>query len=62
VDETQLGDIDGAFRELDAGVAEHSIRVIYIDQFPGLEPLRSDPRYAALRERLGLPKYTAVKP
>ena len=51
----QLGDIDGAFRELNAGVAEHSIWVIYIDQFPDLEPLHRDARYAALRERLGLP-------
>jgi hypothetical protein len=53
----QLGDIDGAFRELDAAVADHSIWAIYIDQFPSLEPLRKDPRYAALRERLGLVKH-----
>lgn len=51
----QLGDIDGAFRELDAAVAQHSIWAIYIDQFPDLEPLRHDARYAALRARLGIP-------
>jgi hypothetical protein len=53
----QLGDIDGAFRELDAAVAEHSIWAIYVDQFPDLEPLRRDPRYSALRGRLGLAKH-----
>ncbi|HEU4787814.1 MAG TPA: protein kinase, partial [Gemmatimonadaceae bacterium] len=58
----QLGDIDGAFRELDTAVAEHSIWIIYVDQFPDLEPLRRDPRYAALRERLGLAKHSTVKP
>jgi eukaryotic-like serine/threonine-protein kinase len=58
----QLGDIDGAFRELDAAVADHSIWVIYVDQFPDLEPLRRDPRYAALRERLGLATGPATKP
>jgi hypothetical protein len=58
----QLGDVDGAFRELDAAVAEHSIWVLYIDQFPDLEPLRRDPRYAALRTRLGLAKKSAAKP
>jgi len=58
----QLGDIDGAFRELDAAVAEHSIWVIYVDQFPDLDPLRRDPRYAALRERLGLTKHSTLKP
>ena len=58
----QLGDIDGAFRELDAAVAQHSIWTIYIDQFPELEPLHRDPRYAALRERLGLTEHVTVKP
>jgi hypothetical protein len=57
----QLGDIDGAFRELDAAVAEHSIWVIYVEQFPELEPLWRDPRYAALLKRLGLPEHTNVK-
>jgi len=51
----QLGDIDGAFRELDAAFAEHSIWVIYVEQFPELEPLWRVPRYAALLECLGLP-------
>ncbi len=57
----ELGDIDGAFRELDTGIAEHSIWIIYVDQFPELEPLHRDPRYAALRERVGLAKRSTVK-
>ena len=58
----QLGDIDGAFRELDAAAAEHSIWVIYVEQFPELEPLWRDPRYAALLKRLGLPEHANLKP
>ncbi|HTJ24411.1 MAG TPA: protein kinase [Gemmatimonadaceae bacterium] len=51
----QLGDNDAAFRELDSAVAEHSIWAIYVEQFPELDPLRRDPRYALLLKRLGLP-------
>jgi len=51
----QLGDNDAAFRELDSAVAEHSIWAIYVEQFPELDPLRRDPRYAQLLKRLGLP-------
>ena len=57
----QLGDIDGAFRELDTAFAEHAVWVIYVDQFPDLQVLRHDPRYTALRQRLGLPN-AGVKP
>ncbi len=51
----RLGDIDGAFRDLDAAVAEHSIWILFFAEFPEMAPLRGDPRYAALLKRLGLP-------
>jgi hypothetical protein len=51
----RLGDIDGAFRDLDAAVDEHSIWIVFFAQFPEMAPLRGDPRYAALLKRLGLP-------
>jgi hypothetical protein len=50
-----LGDIDGAFRDLDAAVAEHSIWIILFAQFPEMDALRGDPRYPAMLQRLGLP-------
>ena len=57
----QLGDIDGAFRDLDAAFAERTIWIIYVSDFSDLAPIRGDPRYAALLKRLGLPDVRSAK-
>jgi len=57
----QLGDTDGAFRDLDTAVAERSIWIIYVGEFPELAPLRGDARYAALLKRMGLPDVRSAK-
>ena len=57
----QLGDIDGAFRELDTAFAERTIWIIYVSDFADLAPIRGDPRYAALLKRLGLPDVRSAK-
>ncbi len=50
-----LGDRDGAIRALDRAVSERRPSVVNIKVDPLLAPLRSDPRYAALIRRAGLP-------
>jgi hypothetical protein len=57
----QLGDIDGAFRDLDTAVAERTIWIIYVTDFADLAPIRGDSRYAALLKRLGLPDGRSAK-
>jgi eukaryotic-like serine/threonine-protein kinase len=50
-----LGDRDQAFQWLDKAYDEHSVRLINIAVHPRLTGLRSDPRFAALVKRIGLP-------
>ena len=49
-----LGDIDEAFRWLDTAVEERATGLIFLRVHPRLDPIRSDPRFAALVHRLGL--------
>jgi TolB-like protein/class 3 adenylate cyclase/cytochrome c-type biogenesis protein CcmH/NrfG len=49
-----LGDVDGAFEVIDQMYAEREIDMVYVKVTPYLEPLRSDPRYAELLEKMGL--------
>lgn len=49
-----LGDLDRAFAALDRALAARSSGLIYLHVDPGYDPLRSDPRYAALVEEIGL--------
>jgi eukaryotic-like serine/threonine-protein kinase len=52
---TALGDKDAAFAWLDKAVAEHSTWLVYSKWEPRLDPLRSDPRFPKLLQRIGLP-------
>jgi TolB-like protein/Tfp pilus assembly protein PilF len=51
-----LGDKDQAFAWLDKAYQERCDYLIYLPTDPMADPLRSDPRFAALLERLGLKK------
>jgi eukaryotic-like serine/threonine-protein kinase len=50
-----LGEKDQAFHWLDKAYDEHSVRLINIAVHPRLAELRSDPRFAVLVKRIGLP-------
>jgi TolB-like protein/Flp pilus assembly protein TadD len=52
---TALGDKNSAFKWLDKAVAEHDDRLIYLGVDPIADPLRPDPRFRALMNRLHLP-------
>ena len=49
-----LGEIDEAFAALAQGAAQHSWFVPFWKVDPELDPLRSDPRFAALLKKVGL--------
>ena len=51
-----LGDKDKAFEWLETAYMERSNYVAYLKVFPIVDPLRSDPRYADLLRRIGLPQ------
>ncbi len=48
-----LGDADEAFRWLDVAVQEGATGLVFLRVHPRLDPIRKDPRYAALVTRLG---------
>lgn len=49
-----LGDLDRAFACLGRALTERSGGLVYLHLDPGFDPLRDDPRYAALTERIGV--------
>ena len=51
----QLGELDAAFAWLDRVEEWGPVVLLPLGGDPVLDPLRADPRYAALRRRLGLP-------
>lgn len=53
---TGLGDKDDAFAWLDKAYAEHCEYLVYLPTEPMADPLRSDPRFPAFLQRLGLKK------
>ena len=52
----ELGEKDQAFAWLDKAYTEKSDLLAYIKVFPELDTLLSDPRYAALLKKMGLPQ------
>jgi serine/threonine-protein kinase len=50
-----MGEADRAFKWLDKAYEEHSSFLIHIPWDPRFDPLRSDPRFANLLARIGLP-------
>ncbi len=57
----ELGDLDAAFADLEQAFAARDTRLPYVTYFPEFTPLWSDPRWAALRQRMGLPPAGRVK-
>jgi TolB-like protein/tetratricopeptide (TPR) repeat protein len=50
-----LGDVDGAFASLEQACADRASGLVNLCVEPRLDPIRADPRYGVLVERLGLP-------
>jgi len=53
---SSLGNKDRAFFWLDRAVEQRNWMIIYLKRDPVWDPLRSDPRFAALLSRVGLPQ------
>lgn len=53
---TALGKKDDAFQWLQKSYEAHSICLIWLNSEPRFDPLRSDPRFAALVRQVGLPE------
>jgi hypothetical protein len=51
-----VGDPDRAFEWLEKGYDERPSSIALIKVEPGLDPLRSDPRFAEILRRMGLPQ------
>jgi hypothetical protein len=49
-----LGDIDEAYRWLDIAVEEGASGLVMLRVHPRLDPIRNDPRYWPLVEKVGL--------
>ena len=49
-----MGDLDRAFEALERAYQARSGGLIYLHLDPGYAPLRGDPRYAELVQRIGL--------
>lgn len=49
-----LGDKDAAFRQLEKSVEDRADCLPWVKADPKIDPLRSDPRYAALMRKIGL--------
>ena len=49
----QLGEKDEAFASLERAYEERSVMMMYLKVLPNLDPLRTDPRYANLLQRVG---------
>jgi serine/threonine-protein kinase len=50
-----LGHPDSAFAWLDRAVEERTHWLVWLNRDPRWQPLRNDPRFAALVHRVGLP-------
>ena len=52
--QARLGDVDEAFRWLDAAVEEGATGLVFLRVHPRLDPIRQDPRFGALLRKVGL--------
>jgi hypothetical protein len=50
-----LGNADEAFAELDRAVVDRNGWLIYLNADPMFDPIRSDPRFARIVAKVGLP-------
>ncbi len=50
-----LGDKEAAFQSLERAYAEHDLQMVTLKVEPPYDALRSDPRFADLLRRVGLP-------
>ena len=57
-----LGDVDEAFRWLEIAIEERAAGMILLRVHPRLDPIRKDPRYAALVRRVGLESGAESRP
>jgi hypothetical protein len=53
---TRLGDTNNAFKWLEKGYVERDGFLVALNADPDWKPLRSDPRFADLLRRVGLPQ------
>lgn len=49
-----LGDLDRAFQRLERAYEERDVSLVHLDDHVWFDPLRSDPRFDVLLERIGL--------
>jgi hypothetical protein len=50
-----LGEVDAAFEWIDRAFGVHDPGLVYLGVKPGWEPLHTDPRWAGMLARAGLP-------
>ena len=50
------GDRNKALDSLEKALANQEIELVLCIRYPVLDPIRSDPRYAAIMRQLGLPE------
>jgi tetratricopeptide (TPR) repeat protein len=50
----QMGDLDRAMKHLEEAFKEHAADLLWLNVEPTFDPLRSDPRFQALVQRVGL--------
>lgn len=52
----QLGEVDSAFKWLDKGYKNHEIEMYWLKVEPPFAPIRSDPRYRKMLDKIGFPE------